>query len=278
MSLHPRSSNRASGPDAAARVLSLLGADQGWVPAAPGSAASQDLRDDVSAGAAESSGEVRLPESPQDLPEPPPWVPETSEAPAPPETVRALLRSGRFDPGRQGVLALGLVGLLAATVAAYFVLKGRPTEQSVAAPAVVGSVASSSGPELVVDVAGKVRHPGLVRLAAGARVDDALRAAGGVLPGTPTASLNLARKVADGEQVLVGAQGAGPSGTVGGLLDLNTATPAELDALPGIGPVLADKIVSWRTEHGRFASIDQLREVGGIGESKYASLKAKVRV
>lgn len=200
------------------------------------------------------------------------------EAPEPLDTVRGLLRSGRIDPGRQGVLALGLVGLLAAAVAAYFVLKGRPTEQPLTVPPVAGTVVASGSPALVVDVAGRVRHPGLVRLAVGARVDDALKAAGGVLPGTSTASLNLARKLADGEQVLVGVQVSGPPGSAGGLLDLNTATAAELDALPGIGPVLADKIVSWRTEHGRFASIDQLREVGGIGESKYSSLKSKVRV
>ena len=127
-------------------------------------------------------------------------------------------------------------------------------------------------------IAGRVRHPGLVRLHPGARVDDALRAAGGVLPGTSTVSLNLAAKVQDGEQVLVGE--AAPTGPSGGsaLLDLNSATAQDFDALPGIGPVLADRIVSWRTEHGRFGSVDQLREVSGIGESKYQSLKSKVRV
>jgi competence protein ComEA len=117
-----------------------------------------------------------------------------------------------------------------------------------------------------------------VRLKPGARVDDALRAAGGVLPGTSTQSLNLAAKVQDGERVLVGAAAtAGPAGG-SALLDLNTATAQDFDALPGIGPVLADRIVAWRTEHGRFGSVDQLREVSGIGESKYQSLKAKVRV
>jgi competence protein ComEA len=76
------------------------------------------------------------------------------------------------------------------------------------------------------------------------------------------------------------AEGAAASSSPGGSaqLDLNTATAQDLDALPGIGPVLADRIVSWRTEHGRFGSVDQLREVSGIGESKYQSLKAKVRV
>ncbi len=183
------------------------------------------------------------------------------------------------------MLALAGVALVAAVVAGLILLRGRPSEQPLSVPAVAGEVRSSSGPELVVDVAGKVRRPGLVRLRVGARVDDALRAAGGVLPGVATGVLNLARKVADGEQVLVGVEGgmvgsvAGPGATrAGGQVDLNLATAQDFDALPGIGPVLADKIVSWRTDHGRFASIDQLREVGGIGEAKYQALKSKVRV
>jgi competence protein ComEA len=195
--------------------------------------------------------------------------------------VRELLLSGRLDPGRRGALALAAVALLAAAVAGVLLLRGRPSEQPFTVPAVTGAVTSTAGAQLVVDVAGKVRRPGLVHLPTGARVDDALRAAGGVLPGVTTGALNLARKLADGEQVLVGLDGPaapGGSGAPAGPLDLNTATAKDLDALPGIGPVLADKIVSWRTEHGRFASVDQLREVGGIGESKYQALKAKVRV
>jgi competence protein ComEA len=154
----------------------------------------------------------------------------------------------------------------------------------VAPPAVVGRAAASTAPGavVVVDVDGKVRHPGIVRLPIGARVNDALRAAGGALPGASLVGLNLARKLADGEQVLVGleASTAAPGAVAGGAgsVDLNTADVTALDALPGIGPVLAQHIVDWRTEHGRFASIDQLREVPGIGESKFASLKAKVRV
>jgi competence protein ComEA len=148
---------------------------------------------------------------------------------------------------------------------------------------VAGSVETSAGPQLVVDVEGKVRHPGLVRLPDGARVDDAIRAAGGVLPGVQTASLNLAQKVSDGQQVLVGldvaaAGGGGGGASAGGLLDLNLATVDDFDGLPGIGPVLAQRIVDWRTEHGRFASVDQLQEVSGIGNAKYSSLKSKVRV
>ena len=148
--------------------------------------------------------------------------------------------------------------------------------------------------EVVVSVAGKVVRPGLVRLPVGSRVDDALRAAGGPIAGTSPGLLNLARRLVDGEQVLVGvepppgspagaptgASGAATAGTAapGAPLDLNAATLADLDALPGIGPVLAQRILDWRAEHTRFASVDQLREVTGIGEAKYQDLKAQVAV
>jgi competence protein ComEA len=141
-----------------------------------------------------------------------------------------------------------------------------------------------------VAVAGKVQSPGLVRLPAGSRVDDAVKAAGGPAEPGAVGLLNLARVLVDGEQVLVGVEpppgsipaggptGAAPGGGRGGLLDLNAATAAELDALPGIGPVLAQRIVDWRTQNGRFASVDQLREVTGIGEAKYQDLVAEVVV
>jgi competence protein ComEA len=141
----------------------------------------------------------------------------------------------------------------------------------------------------VVDVVGKVRRPGVYRLALGSRVDDVLRAAGGALPGVGLNSLNLARKVSDGEQIAVGvpaAPGAGPAptgpgGPIGGStgpIDLNAASPEQLDGLPGVGPVLAQRIVDWRTAHGRFDSIDQLREVSGIGPSKFDDIRSLVTV
>jgi len=224
------------------------------------------------------------------------------------------VRLGRLEPSRRAVAALVLVALLAALLAGALVLRGRP--QEVVAPTVVASgvplpgasgvpgAAPSAPPpggaggpsaepgEVVVAVAGKVRRPGLVRLPAGSRVDDAVRAAGGPLPDAGTGLLNLARKLVDGEQVLVGvdpppgqvpppAGGAAAPGSPAGSagpLDLNAAGVADLDALPGIGPVLAQRIVDWRTENGRFASVDQLREVTGIGESKFADLRDRVTV
>ena len=195
----------------------------------------------------------------------------------------------RIDPGLRGAVALVVVALLAAVVAGALAVRGRPQEVAVPAVEVAGvplpgvSPSAAASGEVVVAVAGKVRSPGLVRLPAGSRVDDAVRAAGGVLAGADPGLLNLARRLVDGEQVLVGVDpppgaAAAPAAATGGLLDLNTATAGDLDALPGIGPVLAQRIVDWRTENGRFASVDQLREVTGIGEAKYRDLEAKVTV
>jgi competence protein ComEA len=122
----------------------------------------------------------------------------------------------------------------------------------------------------------------LTRPPLGSRVGDALRAAGGALPGVDLSSLNLARKLVDGEQVLVGvvpppgAVAGAPAG--GGLVNLNSATAEQLESLPGVGPVLAQRIVDWRQTHGGFRSVEQLREVSGIGAAKYADLKSKVTV
>lgn len=198
----------------------------------------------------------------------------------------------RLDPGRRGAVALVLVAALAAAAAGVVALRARPQEVPVPVVEAAGQPlpgapsAAPSSAVVVVAVAGKVRRPGLVRLPAGSRVDDAVRAAGGVLAGADTGLLNLARRLVDGEQVLVGVPApagppAGPGGAgavTGGLLDLNAASASDLDALPGIGPVLAQRIVDWRTENGRFASVDQLREVTGIGESKFADLRGKVTV
>jgi competence protein ComEA len=150
--------------------------------------------------------------------------------------------------------------------------------------------AASGGALLVVDVAGKVRHPGLYRLPTGARVYDALRAAGGARTGVSTLSLNLAEPLQDGEQVVVGASGHAGTGVVAPAsasaassaaptaLNLNTATLDQLETLPGVGPVLGQHILDWRDAHGRFASVDQLREVSGIGDVRLAQLRPLVSV
>ncbi|MFE7649218.1 helix-hairpin-helix domain-containing protein [Streptomyces phaeoluteigriseus] len=167
--------------------------------------------------------------------------------------------------------------------------RGGPIEPSPSAVA-PGAAVGTAEAEIVVDVSGKVRDPGIHRLPAGSRVVDALTAAGGVRPGTDTDGLNRARFLVDGEQVVVGGPpGAGVpaagGGSVGGAVgvgppapvSLNTATVDQLDTLPGVGPVLAQHIVAYRTQHGGFRSVDELREVNGIGERRFSDLRNLVR-
>lgn len=210
------------------------------------------------------------------------------------------VRTARTDPSRRGAVVLVGVALLAALAVGAYVWHGRPQQVAIAPPSVVSGPAaagpagpSASATSLVVAVSGKVRRPGVVTVPAGARVIDVLKAAGGPLPGADLGMLNLARKVADGELVAVSVPASAPGGpatTVApppagsaaggadGPLDLNTATLAELDTLPGVGPVLAQRILDWRTEHGRFATVDQLSDVPGIGDARLAQLRDLVRV
>ncbi|MFG3284041.1 helix-hairpin-helix domain-containing protein [Streptomyces sp. NPDC048111] len=160
-----------------------------------------------------------------------------------------------------------------------------------ATPRTVPNTAPSPAGLLVVDVGGKVRRPGVYRLPSGSRVADALALAGGVREGTDLTALNRARLLTDGEQVLagvpggaapavlgVGGGGGGPSGGAAGPVSLNAASAEQLDGLPGVGPVLARHIVDYRTQHGGFRSVDELREVNGIGERKFHDLQALVRL
>jgi competence protein ComEA len=135
--------------------------------------------------------------------------------------------------------------------------------------------------DIVVSVVGRVAHPGLVTVPEGARVAEALQAAGGVLPDVDLNALNLARRLSDGEQLAVGippplADPASP--TPPGKVDLNSAALSQLDTLPGVGSVTAQRILEWRTKHGHFTSIDQLREVEGIGPARFNQLKNLVTV
>jgi len=171
------------------------------------------------------------------------------------------------------------------------VKSGRSTGASSANASSTGA-STAPAPEIVVDVGGKVRRPGIRRLPAGSRVADALRAAGGVRPGVSTEGLNRARFLVDGEQVLVGApagtaaappgSGNGAGGAAAGAgpaapVSLSTATVDQLDTLPGVGPVLAQHIIDYRTRHGGFRSVDELRQVNGIGDRRFADLRAMVR-
>jgi competence protein ComEA len=138
---------------------------------------------------------------------------------------------------------------------------------------------------LVIDVAGAVRRPGLYRLQTGSRIDDAIAAAGGPTAKAQLDAVNLAAPVADGEQVVVPGRGAAgaPAATPPAAgsspsapLDLNTATAEQLDSLPGIGPVTAQKILDYRQRHGAFHSVAELEGVPGIGPGRLAQLKGLV--
>ncbi|WP_322974168.1 ComEA family DNA-binding protein [Actinacidiphila epipremni] len=192
------------------------------------------------------------------------------------------------------VVALTVVLVAATGLAVRHYVAGRP--HTVAVPAALPSLApahsSAPRPSLTIDIAGKVAHPGLRKLPPGSRVADALAAAGGSLPGADTTSLNLARPLTDGEQLLVGqpppadtaTSGSAGIGTGTGTgagatpLSLNSATAPQLDALPGVGPVLAQHIIDYRTEHGGFTTLQQLRQVPGIGDRKFSSLKSLVHL
>ncbi|MGB6165307.1 MAG: ComEA family DNA-binding protein [Pseudonocardiaceae bacterium] len=206
------------------------------------------------------------------------------------------LRDARWEPGRPGALILSLVAALAALVAAVGVWRERPVpEPAPALPLVAATAArASSVPpppgtahEVVVSVVGRVARPGLIRLPDGTRVADALAAVGGALPGTDLMGLNIARRLSDGEQLLVGVapppeQPAGnvASGASGAsrTVDLNAATLEQLEGLPDVGKVTAQRILDWRAAHGRFTSVEQLREISGIGQARLAHLRGLVRV
>ncbi|AGC63598.1 MULTISPECIES: ComEA family DNA-binding protein [Mycobacterium] len=273
-----------------------------------------DLRLHAESGAAESGADPHddRDDDPNSLL--PRWLPEAGDG-------SGLLSRVRADPGRAGAIALAVVAALAVLVTAFTLLHDRPAPvmsaklpavehvsgSSGASPGSSASPAAAAGPDrpVVVSVVGLVHTPGLFTLAPGARVADALQAAGGALAGADTIGLNMARQLADGEQIVVGlAPVAGqpkrfgssigaatpspaPAATSGTrspgpnpaeVLDLNTATVEQLDSLPGVGPVTAAAIVSWRAANGKFTSVDQLAEVDGIGPARLQKLRSLVRV
>jgi len=237
------------------------------------------------------------------------WLPDAKAAGA-----ASWVAAVRADPGRAGVIALGVVGVIAVLVTLFTLARDdSPPVTSAKLPPVqmVSSASPTPGaptpPEapVVVSVVGLVGKPGLVTLDPGARIADALAAAGGPLVGADLLELNMARRLADGEQIVVGiapvpgepaSMGSsispGPSSAAApsdpsspgdaaapdALVDLNSATAEQLDTLPGIGPVTAAAIVAWRDANGRFTSVDQLGDVEGIGPARLDKLRDRVHV
>jgi competence protein ComEA len=179
---------------------------------------------------------------------------------------------------RQALLAAAV--LLAALVVAGRYLAGAGTSAPPQQAAALVREQPAERPALLVHVVGAVREPGLYRLREGSRVADAVERAGGATPKADLALVNLAAPVADGTQVLVPARSRSPAGGDGsaeaGPVHLNTATVEELDTLPGVGPVTAQKIVDFRQENGAFASVDELDAVPGIGPARLEELRKLV--
>jgi competence protein ComEA len=213
--------------------------------------------------------------------------PVPDDDPAAPAAVLAVPAGllAAVDPRRRGARALALVAAVVVVVAATLAWWSRPRVEPVAAATEAAS-APAAGPAspavIVVAIAGRVVRPGLVRLPPGSRVADAIEAAGGVLPGTDMSYVNLARKLVDGELIVIGAtpppDQPGAGGQPAGPVNLNTATLAQLDTLPGVGPVLAGRIIDYRTKHGGFHSVSELRQVEGVGDARYEQLKDLVTV
>lgn len=210
---------------------------------------------------------------------------------------RAWVERAVLGPGPVAVVAvLAAVGL---AFACWWLLRAQPEPVQLEATSVGGLTtpvpaggptsaggAAAAAQEVVVHVAGKVRRPGIVVLEPGARIVDAVEAAGGPRRGVELTGLNLARVLVDGEQVVVGvapasgpaAAATGPAAATGGLLNLNTATSEQLQDLPGVGPVTAEAILAFRTDHGPFTSVEELLDVSGIGDATLAEIAPHVTV
>lgn len=208
-----------------------------------------------------------------------------SEVASPGEPAQIL-----FEPPREAINPVAKFITIAVCIVALLVWLNRPTTLTkstlktpgipIAQPATISDptlTAQDSFDEIVIDVKGDVMVPGLVTLSAGARVADAITAAGGLVANADISTINLAERLSDGQMIYVGkAQSSGVG--VDSRVNLNLATVAQLDTLPGVGPVMAGRIVAWRDRNQRFHTVEQLQEVPGIGAKVFANLKPLIKI
>jgi DNA uptake protein and related DNA-binding proteins len=212
-------------------------------------------------------------------------------APAPAALARVL------SFGREHLVAVVLILVVGVVWTGYSLFQARTTPVAAAvAPTELATPALTPPPTpvatVLIHVLGAVRRPGVVTLNEGSRVQDAIAAAGGLAADADTGELNLAEVVVDGAQLKIGTTThpggelrsgapdgvAGSGGAAEAKISLNSATLAQLDTLPGVGPVTAQKILDWRSEHGKFSAVTELQEVDGIGPKTYADLAGRVRL
>lgn len=180
----------------------------------------------------------------------------------------------------------GLTILFALTIGlgGFYFLNSRPQAEPVVIQEIAPAITESATARLIINVAGKVKNPGVYQLPQGSRVVDAIEAAGKQLKGVDISDINLARILVDGEQILVGGsrvvsgKAAPKKITADNPLDINRASIAQLDTLPGIGPVTAQRIIDYRTKVGRINTVDELKKISGLGGAKFEEIKNLLRV
>jgi len=193
-----------------------------------------------------------------------------------------------FNIDKEQKQGLMLVFILTIGIAGFYFINSRPSMQPALVqdlnPGMVQENVSESPVDLIINVAGKVNNPGVYQLPKGSRVIDAIKAAGNQRNGVDISDINLARILVDGEQILVGspkpASGkiAAKKITIDNPLDINRATISQLDSLPGIGPVTAQRIIDYRTKVGWINSVDELKRISGLGGAKFEEIKSLLRV
>jgi len=193
-----------------------------------------------------------------------------------------------FNIDKEQKQGLMLVFILTIGIASFYFINSRPSMQPALVqdlnPGMVQENVSESPVDLIINVAGKVNNPGVYQLPKGSRVIDAIKAAGNQRNGVDISDINLARILVDGEQILVGSPKpssgkiAAKKITIDNPLDLNRATITQLDTLPGIGPVTAQRIIDYRTKVGRINSVDELKKISGLGGTKFEEIKSLLRI